>query len=1103
MGAIRQPLITKLSPPRSEGIFPRKRLFDLLDQGKDVPVIWVTGPPGSGKTSLVASYLAAQNLPCLWYQVDERDADIATFFYYMGMAAKKAAPKKKKPMPLLTREYLTGVPAFTRRYFEELFSRLSTGEPSPALPSSSRKPRKSKAGQFVIVLDNYQDVPVSSGLHRIISYGLDLIPEGINIFVLSRREPPPHFARLRASNKMKFITWNELKFTLEESKKLFGIKERKLPDELLAKLHKKTDGWVAALVLIIVSSEIANIDVHSMREFPTKEIYDYFAIEILEKAENEVREFLYRTAYLPRMTAQMAEKLTGNRRTEEMLFNLSENHYFTERYSGDRPVYRYHPLFREFLTSRAETLMKPEQIASIQKNAAALMEESGQTEEAARLFQKAGNWEGVIRLILDHAESLILQGRSKPLEQWIGRVPEGLCNKNPWLLYWFGVCKQSLNPAQSHVLFERAFQGFKKKNDSAGMFLAWSGLVDAIVSEWDDFTQLDQWIGWLDDHVQSKTHFPSREIEARVASSMVQALLYRKPYHPDIRSWLDRALSSAQQLEDINLRMQAYLHAVNFYSWTGDLTQSRMAAEEIGKMARSPSASALLLVTWKWLGALMYNRSAESHDLSLQSISEGLEIAQKNGIHVWDHMLFGQGVYASFNKRDMRLANEFLKKMETTLQSRRRHGLCQYHYLTGWYHLLNDHIPLAAQSAETSEKLARETGMIFTEILCALLKGQVWYEEGEYPKARAQLAHAKKLSHKTGSRILDYMCLIREAQFYSTGEEEIREQGIKALRNAMELGRKHGYINLFPWWQPSVIADLCAKALDSGIEVDYVQDLIRKHRLAPAEPPLATANWPWPLKINTLGKFELYKDGAPLTFSRKVQKKPLLLLKALIALGGRDIKEEQITDLIWPDSEGDAAHNAFKTTLYRLRHLIGEEAILLQEGKASLNPSSCWVDTTVFELISRRADVFSRRSREEEENSGESKGLNDAMALAKMAMDIYRGHFLASDEDQTWTIPYRERLRNRCLSLVTRLGEYLKETGNLEKALEVFQRALEIDPFAEEIYQQLMICYRHLHEHVKAAAVYERCKKTLHSSGLQPSTKTEAIYRTIRDSTQA
>jgi DNA-binding SARP family transcriptional activator len=314
----------------------------------------------------------------------------------------------------------------------------------------------------------------------------------------------------------------------------------------------------------------------------------------------------------------------------------------------------------------------------------------------------------------------------------------------------------------------------------------------------------------------------------------------------------------------------------------------------------------------------------------------------------------------------------------------------------------------------------------------------------------------------------------------------------------MEVGRAFGYIDLFPWWQPSVMADLCAKALVSGIEVDYVQGLIRKHHLVPAEPPLTVGNWPWPLRINTLGRFELFKDGVPLVFSRKIQKKPLLLLKALIALGGKDIKEEQITDLIWPDSEGDAGHNAFKTTLSRLRHLIGEEPISFQEGKASLNPFACWVDTKTFELMTRRVDALSRQTREEEETQ-RAGDLNRIIRLAQKAMEIYKGHFLAFDEDQPWMIPYRDRLRNRYLGLVTRLGEYLKETGKLEMALEVFQRALNIAPSAEELYQQMMICYRQLGEHAKAISVYERCEKILHSSGIQPCAKTEAIFRTVKN----
>ena len=84
----------KLTAPVPAAIFPRQRLFDLLDRTrKDHRVIWVSAPGGAGKTSLATSYLSARKLPVLWYQVDASDGDIASLFYYMGLAAKQAAPR--------------------------------------------------------------------------------------------------------------------------------------------------------------------------------------------------------------------------------------------------------------------------------------------------------------------------------------------------------------------------------------------------------------------------------------------------------------------------------------------------------------------------------------------------------------------------------------------------------------------------------------------------------------------------------------------------------------------------------------------------------------------------------------------------------------------------------------------------------------------------------------------------------------------------------------------------------------------------------------------------------------------------------------------------
>jgi len=97
--------IAKITRPRVTGVFPRTRLFSLLDGYLDSPGVWISAPAGSGKTTLAASYLKEKKLPSIWYQMDEGDADTATFFYYMGKAAAKAVPRKSL-LPLLTPEYL-------------------------------------------------------------------------------------------------------------------------------------------------------------------------------------------------------------------------------------------------------------------------------------------------------------------------------------------------------------------------------------------------------------------------------------------------------------------------------------------------------------------------------------------------------------------------------------------------------------------------------------------------------------------------------------------------------------------------------------------------------------------------------------------------------------------------------------------------------------------------------------------------------------------------------------------------------------------------------------------------------------------------------------
>jgi ATP/maltotriose-dependent transcriptional regulator MalT len=153
----RSPPIAKLARPRLHGAVARDRLFARLDGTKEGrAAICIVGPPGAGKTTL-ASWLNASRLQGV--EKVEGDADLATFFHYLGQAALAFSRAGQRPLPALPPEYLSDVPAFARRFFRELFSRL----PEPA----------------ALVLDNYQEVAPDQALHRVVAQAVEDLPQHV------------------------------------------------------------------------------------------------------------------------------------------------------------------------------------------------------------------------------------------------------------------------------------------------------------------------------------------------------------------------------------------------------------------------------------------------------------------------------------------------------------------------------------------------------------------------------------------------------------------------------------------------------------------------------------------------------------------------------------------------------------------------------------------------------------------------------------------------------------------------------------------------------------------------------------------------------------
>ena len=98
----------------------RPRLFARLDALRRVPVVWITGSPGSGKTTLTSSHLGERGTRHMWLQLDADDVDVASVFYYLGLALRQATGRNDVALPALTPEFRPGLARFTRRDAETL-----------------------------------------------------------------------------------------------------------------------------------------------------------------------------------------------------------------------------------------------------------------------------------------------------------------------------------------------------------------------------------------------------------------------------------------------------------------------------------------------------------------------------------------------------------------------------------------------------------------------------------------------------------------------------------------------------------------------------------------------------------------------------------------------------------------------------------------------------------------------------------------------------------------------------------------------------------------------------------------------------------------------
>jgi LuxR family maltose regulon positive regulatory protein len=168
---------------------------------------------------------------------------------------------------------------------------------------------------FTLFLDDFEVVqePAVLGLVREI---VEHLPRRGQIVIGSRGLPDLGMGRLRARGQLIEIDTDRLRFSLEETSAFFGLRTAAghagaLPADMLAQLHRKTEGWVAAIWLASMALERHGTETGFVERFSGSDraVAEYLAEDVLAHQPPEIRDFLLRTSILRQLDASVCQAL--------------------------------------------------------------------------------------------------------------------------------------------------------------------------------------------------------------------------------------------------------------------------------------------------------------------------------------------------------------------------------------------------------------------------------------------------------------------------------------------------------------------------------------------------------------------------------------------------------------------------------------------------------------------------------------------------------------------------------------------------------------------------------------------------------------------------
>ncbi len=402
----------------------RPRLYRRLDRWPEVRAIVIQAPTGYGKSSLVSRWIDCSGLHATtaWLSLTEADSTPRHFVHHLAAALDRILPGALPAVqPILEDNQGSAERALTRL--------LDTCWGVDGIDDLSDD------RHTLVVLDDLHLIQ-SKEVDAIIGAILETGPPNLHLLLLTRHPTGLPLARRYLHGEIQFLNTADLRFTSEEIETYLLRHGFAQPDEAeVAQLSQRSDGWVAALQLAMLSLRGRGgvSDLIQQLRGDSAWLAQYLADEVLDQAPPKLRRFLLQTSILDEFTVECCAAVTGDNEAYARLDELARAELFLINLDDGSNWFRYHHLFQELLQYRLRAEYDAGAIAELRRRAAAWLAAAGDIETAVRHLLAAGAEEQAAELVEAQLRRVWWQTPYRALEL-LALLPNDVLVQRPQLM---------------------------------------------------------------------------------------------------------------------------------------------------------------------------------------------------------------------------------------------------------------------------------------------------------------------------------------------------------------------------------------------------------------------------------------------------------------------------------------------------------------------------------------------------------------------------------------------------------------------------------------------------------------------------------------------